>query len=377
MTISFNISKTDFLTALTSLQNVTGKKGTIAILANVFIKTINNGIEITGTDLEVGIRHIVPAEIISSGSITLPSKKLFEIARESGADEISIEEHDNSWVKIKAGSSVYNLAGSSSEEFPEFPEYDEENLVKIPADVIKKLINKTIFSIAQERESHYSLTGILFEKEEKENNKSEIRMISSDGHRLSIMKKPVDIDTAKMQIEKNKLIPKKGVSEIKRFCEGIENVYIGFEKKQAVIKADNSLMIVRLMNGDFPDYKSILDIIDKNKYIELEKTDFLEAIKRTSLFSENTFNAVQLDIKADKMILSSQTMDFGNATDEINISYKGDDIILGFNCRYFIDTLQAMQGDIIKLFISSDQSPCLITSEDDPGFFSIIMPMKI
>jgi DNA polymerase-3 subunit beta len=377
MTLSINVSKEDFLPALNSLQSITGKKGTMAVLANILIQSQDNFIELIATDLEVGIKKNVAAEVLSPGSITLPAKILYEIVREAGSDNIKIEEKEKNWARIKAGKSVYNLAGTSSEEFPDFPEYNEESLVSLPCEVVKELIEKTIFSVAQERESNYTLTGILLEKEKNDENKSLLRMVSSDGHRLSIMEKELDKECAAIVIEKNTLIPRKGVAEIKKITEGQKNFAIGSDKKQFIVKTNNALMIVRLMNGEFPDYRSIVNVIEKNNVIEIERIGFLESLKRTNLFTEDTFNAIQLSIDDNKLILSSQNMDYGNAKDEIEIKYEGESLELGFNCRYFIDTLQVMRSDMIKAYVNSDQSPCLIEGEDDPGFISIIMPMKI
>ncbi len=377
MALSITVSKEDFLPALNSLQSITGKKGTMAILANILIQTHDNFIELIATDLEVGMKKSVAAEILSPGSITLPSKILYEIVRESGSDAIKIEERDKNWARINAGKSQYNLAGTSSEEYPSFPEYSADTLTSISCDIIRELIEKTIFSVAQERESNFTLTGILLEKEKTEEGKSVIRMVSSDGHRLSLMEKELDAESSGITIEKNTLIPRKGVNEIKKACEGQKNFLMGSDKKQLVIKTKNSLMVVRLMNGEFPDYRSIVNVIEKNNLMEIERISFLESLKRTNLFTEETFNAIQLIVKENILVLSSQNMDFGNAKDEMEISYTGDPLELGFNCRYFIDTLQVMRSEMVKAYVNSDQSPCLIEGDADQGFISIIMPMKI
>ena len=377
MALTINVTKEDFLPALNSLQNITGKKGTMAVLANVLIQTHDNFIELIATDLEVGIKKSVAAEIISPGSLTLPSKLLYEIVRESGDNLIKIEEKDKNWAKIIAGSSIYNLAGTSSEEYPDFPEYSEETLVAIPSELVKELIEKTIFSVAQERESNYTLTGILLEKEIRDEETSVLRMVSSDGHRLSIMERELDKESDDIIIEKNTLIPRKGVSEIKKICEGQKTLSLGVDKKQLIIKTKNSLMLIRLMNGDFPDYRNIVNVIEKDNIIEIEKGLFLESLKRTNLFTGDTFNAIQFTFEENKLMLSSQNMDIGSAKDELAVNYSGEPMDMGFNCRYFIETLQVMKSNIVKAYINSDQSPCLIEGDDDQGFISIIMPMKI
>ena len=371
MSLNVNVPREDLLSGLASLQNITGKKGTIAILSNVLIQTQNDSLDITATDLEVGIRNTIPAEVISPGSITLPAKKLFEIIRESNADQIHLETQENNRVKINAKSSDYNLAGMPSDEFPSFPEYNKENLIDVSSDLLKELIDKTIFSVAQEGETQFNLSGVLFEKDENENN---IRMVSSDGHRLSLMEKTIE---AEIKLEKTTIIPRKGVHEIRKFCESNENLKLGFDEKQAVIITDTSVIIIRLMNGDFPDYKNIINIVSKDKYIEIDRIQLLQSIKRMNLFTEDKHNAVKFNFKDNKMILSSENMDIGNAKEEKKIDYSGDELLLGFNGRYFVDALQVMKSEKIKSYINSSESPCLIEGEDDSGFLCVIMPMKI
>ncbi|MGV1100574.1 DNA polymerase III subunit beta [Thiovibrio sp. JS02] len=376
MSLIFNISRDDFLAGLASLQNVTGKKGTIAILSNVLIESQADSLRLTATDLEIGIRNILPAEILSPGSITLPAKKLFEIVRESGADQIHLEILENNWAKITSESTDYKLAGMPSEEYPAFPEYDEANLVALKSDDVKELIDKTIFSVAQEGESQFNLTGILVEKDTAE-GKNRLRMVSSDGHRLSLMEKELENDINQLKMEKTILIPRKGMQEIKKFCEGSNEIQLCFEEKQAVMKTDHSVMVIRLMNGDFPDYKNIIQVVNKAKYFELNRMKIMTSMKRMNLFTEDRYNAVQFEIHNNRLVLSSQSMDIGSAKDALEIAYEDAPLKLGFNGKYFVETMQVMSSDIIKAYINSEESPCMIQGDDDPGFISIIMPMKI
>lgn len=371
-----NIFKNDFLSALSHLQNITSKKSTIAILSNILIETDNNSIILTVTDLEIGIKYTVPAEIITDGSITLPSRKLFEIVRESNDNQIKLELLKNNWVKITAGKSDYNLAGMLADEFPEFPEYDDKNMFSLDCNIFTDFIDKVIFSVAQEGESQSNLTGILVEKE-KIDEKQYIKMISSDGHRLSLMEKEVKDDIEKLKMDKTILIPRKGMQEIRKFCEKKDIIKIGFEEKQAVFKFDDSLVIIRLMQGDFPDYQNIINIVNKDKYIEFDRIELMNSMKRMNIFTEDKCNAVLFNIDKNIMILSSQNMDIGNAKDEIYIEYPYEPLQLAFNGRYFVDVLQVMKSKKIKTYISSEKSPCLIQGNDDSGFLSIIMPMQI
>ena len=376
MAFHFNISRDDLIRAIGAQQNITSKKGTMAILANVLVEADQDRIIVTGTDLEIGLKENVPAEVFEQGVLTLPAKKLFEIARESASPVISFREQENNWVTITAGSSQYKLAGMVADEFPKFPEYDEEKLVEIEASVFSDLIDKTIFSIAQDKESMYSLTAALFRKEE-EGEKRNFQFITSDGHRLTIMNKEVGQGVDELQFNPTTLIPRRGVQEIRKFCEDKDRFYFGIEKKQAVLKSEGALLIIRLMQGEFPNFESILKVISRDNVVEIKRVRFLEALKRINLFTEEMFKAIKIDIEGNHMVLTSQNADFGSARDEFDVVYEGEPLSLGFNCRYFIDTLQVMEGETIKAYISSDESPCLIESDEDVGFLSIIMPMKL
>ncbi|PIE58027.1 MAG: DNA polymerase III subunit beta [Desulfobulbus propionicus] len=376
MAFQFNINRDELLKAISAQQNITSKKGTLAILSNVLLEIGHNQVTFTGTDLEIGLKQTVPAEVISEGALTLPAKKLFELARESASTVISFQEEENNWVEIQAGPSVYKLAGMIVDEFPLFPELNQDNMVVVNSDAMADLVDKTVFSIAQEKENMYSLNAAMFLKS-REDDKLFLRMVSSDGHRLSIMSREVDEKIDDLYVPETTLIPRRGVQEIRKFCENRDSFYFGIEEKQAFFKSDNGLLVIRLMEGVFPDVNNIINAIGRENIIQINRIRFLESLKRINLFTEDLFHAIKMELKDEKMILTSQNSDYGSAKDEFSVKYEGKFLSLGFNCRYFIDTLQVIEGETIQASISSNDSPCLITSDDDPGFLSIIMPMKL
>lgn len=376
MSLKCIVQRNDFIEGLGSLQNITSKRGTLAVLSNILIEATSNGLVLTATDLEVGVKLFVPAEVAQIGSLTLPSKKIFEIVRESGSDDISIEETENSWVKIEAGASTYNLAGIASEEFPTFPEFDEDSFTSFEAFIFLDLIDKVIYSIAGEQENIYSLTSVLMEKE-KRDEVSYLKMISSDGHRLSIMEKDVAIDVDNFFINDVTLVPKKGIQELRKFCENRDTIDISFEAKQMVVRDGDAVMVIRLKHGEFPQYQAIVDSVSLDNCVKIQRVPFLESLKRINLFTEDIFHTIQLQLDDSTMVLTSQNADLGNAKDEQKIDYSGVPLTLGFNCRYFIETLQVMECETVEAYISSENSPCLMKSEDDKGFTSIVMPMQL
>ncbi|WP_319587326.1 DNA polymerase III subunit beta [uncultured Desulfobulbus sp.] len=376
MAFQFNISRDDLLRAISAQQNITSKKGTLAILSNVLMEVKPEHVVLTGTDLEIGLKQTIPAEVIETGILTLPAKKLFELARESGSTTISFKELDNNWVEITAGSSLYRLAGMVADEFPQFPYYDEQKMIQIESAVMADLVDKTVFSIALDKENMFTLTAAMLQKV-KTDDKLYLKMISSDGHRLTIMSREVDASLDGLQMNSATLIPRRGVQEIRKFCENKNVFSFGIEEKQAVLKNEDSLLVIRLMEGDFPDFQGLLNVLSKDNSLHINRLRFLEGLKRINLFTEDLFHAIKIDIEENKMVLTSQNADFGSAKDEFTIDYNGQPLSLGFNCRYFIESLQVMEGTIITASINSQESPCMITSDEDTGFLSIIMPMKI
>jgi len=376
MTLALNVPRPEFLAGLAALQNITGKKGTLAVLANILLEADQEGLLMTATDLEVGIRCQVPAEIISPGRITLPARKLFELVRESEESHIHLEEHENFWVRISAQASDCRLAGIGADEFPTFPPYREDNMVTVSSRLMNNLIDKTIYSVAQEGENNFNLAGLLLERESLEEDHF-LRMVSSDGHRLSMMEGKVEWDLSPIPQDRVILIPRKGAQEIRKLCEEADSLFLGVEEKQVVVKAGVFILVIRLMSGDFPDYKGIVKAINKAKYITVNRKNMMHSLKRVNIFTEDRFNAVSFVIENNKITLSSQNMDYGSAKEDITVEYEGETMQLGFNGKYFYESLQVMESENIKAYINSEESPCLIQGEKDPGYLSIIMPMKL
>jgi len=262
-----------------------------------------------------------------------------------------------------------------ADEFPQFPEYDEDAMLSMDSGIMVDLVDKTIFSIAQDKENMFTLTAALLQKVKTDDQLS-LKMITSDGHRLTIMNRDVDAGLDALNLDTT-LIPRRGVQEIRKFCENRNTFSFGVEEKQAVLKSDDSLLIIRLMEGDFPDFQGLLNVLSKENSIHIDRTRFLESLKRINLFTEDLFHAIKMDVTEGKIVLTSQNADFGSAKDEFEVEYSGEELSLGFNCRYFIDTLQVMEGETVIASINNQESPCMITSEDDPGFLSVIMPMKL
>lgn len=376
MSIHCVMDKEKFLEILAGVQNITSRKNTMAVLANILLQLENSVLTITATDMEVCLQSSMDAEEISAGSITLPAKKLYEMVKVSSSDTIDIKEVENNWVTIKAGSNTYSLAGIASAEYPQIPQKEEERGIKTASVIFLELIDRTQYCIAGEQENIYSLTSALIDIEEK-NGETLIRMVSSDGHRLSVMEKSVDSEIQKLKNDSGSiLIPKRGIQEMKKFCESRDEVEICLENSQFFIGDGKSQLIIRLKKGEYPPYKSIIDTIQKKYRVTVEREKFIESLVRSDLFTRDVYHTIRIDLGRDIMTLSSEN-ELGSSKEELAMSYEGEDFSLGFNCRYFIETLEVMEGEKVYMDLDGKESACCFSSEADPGFLSIIMPMDI
>jgi len=377
MSVHCVIDKEKFLDILASVQNVTNKKNTMAVVANILLQLENSILTITATDMEVGLQFNLEAEEIAAGSITLPSKKLYEIVKVSSSGAIEIKETENNWVTIKAGPSTYNLAGIASAEYPEFPRREEGKGIKIASVIFLDLIDRTQYCIAGEQENIYSLTSALIDIEEK-NEEALIRMVSSDGHRLSVMEKTTGGEILKLKNNNGLiLVPKRGIQEMKKYCEGRDEIEACLENDQFFISDDKSMLVIRLKKGEYPPYKSIIETIQKKYQVTVEREKFIESLIRSDLFTRDAYHTIRIDLGRDSMTLSSENIELGSSKEEVPVSYEGEDLSLGFNCRYFIETLEVMEGEQVSMYLDGKDSACCFASETDQGFLSIVMPMNI
>lgn len=371
--MQFTIGRDTFLEGLAKVQGIVEKRHTIPILANVLIESKNNTITITATDLEVGLKSKYKANVIEEGKITISAKKLYEIIKELPDKEINFNTKNNFWVEIKCYKSLFNLVGLSPEEFPKFP-YIENKSNSIDKNNLNEMIEKTLFSVSND-ETKFNLTGIYI-KSDKIDNVNKLVFVSTDGHRLSLIQRNSENELAE-KYKEGFILPKKGIIEIKKLLETMEEqIDIGISDNNFSISNRDTTLIMRMVDGDFPDYKRVIPEKGKNKAI-INKNLFLHALKRISILSSEKSKGIKINLKNDNLILTSSNPDLGDAKEEIDIIYNGDDISIGFNAKYIIEILQVIKNENIILNLKDNISPGRINPEEDEDHISVIMPMRL
>lgn len=374
--MEIKIDRDILLKGISRIQGILEKRSHMPILSTVLLTATENDLEISATDLEISFQDSYPVETIKSGSVTISGKKLLDITRETDSKKIYILEKDNNWVYISDNNAHYNLSCLPVDEFPILTEPEGTVMIEIDSKILTEMINKTIYSITME-EAGFKLSGVFMEKINKD-REDFLRMVATDGHRLSLIDKKAP-DIQKIEIKDGVMIPKKGLVELNKLALEEGRILFGLKQNNFVAKKDKALIVIRLLDTKFPDYKNVIpaEREDKENIITINKRHLLEAMRRMMIIRSDQYQGVKMTITADYLEMVSINPDLGNVEEKIEIKYEGEQIEIGFNPKYFIDTLQPMESDIIFLDIKDQTSPCLITGEGDDGFLGLIMPIRI
>jgi DNA polymerase-3 subunit beta len=371
--MEFLIDKEEFTRGLFRSQSVVEKKGTMPILLNVLIETKENGISITATDLEIGIKGFYSANIKKPGSTTLSAKKLYEVVKELPEKEVFFRLKENQWAEISSGKSQFTIMGISAETFPSFPAYEEEDFISLESALLREMIDKTIFAVSND-ESRYNLTGVFFTRRESEADKI-LRMVATDGYRLSLIDRPLKMEIE--GLENGILLPKKGLSELTRLLEEEGNqVWVKMKNNNFIVKKDPVVLIMRLLDAEFPDYQQVIPSQTK-RFIRMKRSQILESLKRVSILSSEKTKGVKFHFAEGLLELSSYNPDFGEAKEEFSVDYKGEDLTVGFNYRFVLEVLNILTSEEILFELEDAASPAIIRPANDTQHTCVVMPMRI
>ncbi len=374
--MNFEISKRELLKGVSLMQSVTGRKTTLPILSHILMEWTDQSLYLTGTDLETGIREELHATVHESGKASVSSKKLYEIVRELPEETIHIQKKENNWITLRCGKSHFNLAGLDSDEFPSLPAYREEDFSKVPTQLIREMIEKTVFAASNE-ESRYHLNGVFF-LQIKRGGKDGVRMVATDGHRLSL----IDRDTEVIRgIEKGIIIPKKGVLEVRKVLgdrEEEEGLEVYFDQSHGFFKMGKSLMVIRLIDGEFPEYEQVITK-ENDKKVFMQKDTIYSSLKRVSTMASERVEGIRFSLQKNILELSSYHQDFGDAKEEVEVSYEGPPLQVGFNARYLIEALNAINAEEVLMEFKDEGSPGIMkpSSSQVSDQICIVMPMRI
>lgn len=368
--MKLEIDKRDLLSLIGKTQNIVEKRNTMPILINVLLEADTETLKVFATDLEVSLTDQVSVKVQQAGKVAVSAKSLFEIAKELSEGPITLIKKENNWLEIKQGKYTSKIVGISADEYPIFPTFNSQAFITIDAQVLKEMIDKTIYSVSND-ETRYHLNGVFFEL----NSQGGFKMVATDGHRMSLVNKPSE--EVKVSNTQGVIIPRKGLHEIKKILESIEgNVEIAIEGSQFVLKHSSTILMIRLIEGKYPNYQQFIPQKLPQK-VMVNREAFLTSLKRVSLLANAKSKAVLLNLSNGKMEISSNNPELGDAKEEIEVDYTGTEIKIGFNAKYITDILTSIQQDKIDFELNDHLSPGLMRPHNDPSYTCVIMPMRI
>lgn len=370
------VEKKDFMSLLGKTQNIVEKRNTMPILVNVLLEAGQGRLKVFATDLEVSLTDEISVLREKPGRVAVNAKNLFDIVKELGEAPITLTRKDNNWLEITQNGrkSVFNIVGISAEEYPVFPSYSTKDFLKLDSAMLSEMIEKTIYSVSTD-ETRYHLNGVFFEKQAN-TGKEVYRMVATDGHRLSLVDRQVEVKGSGLPAN-GVIIPRKGLFEIKKLLDQVNgDCEMAVEGSQLIVRHASTVLMVRLIEGKYPNYQQLIPQKLTNHAL-INRELLLSCLKRVSLLSNQKYKGVTLALSSGKLEISSNNPELGDAKEELEIRYAGAELKIGFNARYMLDVLNSFDDDEVDLELNDQLSPGLIRPHNDASYTCVVMPMRI
>jgi DNA polymerase-3 subunit beta len=373
--MKFKINRDHFANGLAQVLNVVGSKATMPILSNVLIEAEKDHISLTTTNLDLGIRCRIKAEIKDPGSVTLPVKRLAGIVRELPNLDVTVDGSPNHQVKLTSGGSTFRIMGIGKEEFPPLPEFGEEKAHSLAQAELATMLRSVAYAQSSD-ESRYILNGVYFNFRD-----GRLFLVATDGRRLALVSKEMEIpaDTAGAII-----LPAKTVGELTRLLDKGEKVQISFNDRRAAFQiatdkdasglVDNIYLYSKVVEGNYPNYQQVIPK-ETHQRIKLERELLLQCVHRAALVCSEKANSVKIRLSSNLLEITAQSPDFGEAHESMAISYSGPDLQVAFNPAFVMDPLKALSKDEVFFEVKDEVSPGVFKTLDN--FVCVIMPVRL
>ncbi len=376
------ITKQCLAAALLRTANIADRKSSMQILSNVLIDASSpEHVRIAATDLNLSASGVFPAQVSEGGALTLPAKTFHDVIKNMPEGPITISTKGEQ-IHISSGRSKFMLLGLPAEDFPMLPSADDVEFFELDAGLVTRMIEQTSFSISNDDTRPY-LNGALFQGDGKN-----LRMVTTDGHRLS----KVDVQIEESGFHNfSMVVPNKGIMEIRRLLEDGEGIVSLAEqkgsiflKREVVIDKEKEgveptlvefMLVSKLIESEFPPYSQVIPS-NNDKALVIDRTVFLEALRRVSVVSSDRTLGVKFCFQEGSLTIESSNPSIGEGKESIDVNYEGDVVTVGFNARYFIDILSVLGDDEIVLEMSGELDP-MIVKDQSGTFIGVVMPMRI
>jgi DNA polymerase III subunit beta len=366
----FTISREKLQEGLGAVAASIPAKTTLPVLANILVETTDRGIRLSGTDLDIAVSTEVTADVEATGAITIPAKKLSEIARELPPAPVKIGAVGEQRITLECGRSRFKLLGLPRDEFPTFPSVRFQESWRVRSGDLQKLIAHTSFAVSTE-ESRPILNGVLWELRPEQ-----MRMVATNGHRLAKMELPITSNGAPSS---DLIVPPKALEQIRRLFPAEEELEIARGDNHLGFRSPFTAVFTRLIEGPYPNYEQVIPK-DNDRVAIADKLALISALKRMSVIASDQTHRIRLSFNSAMLKFSVQTPDLGEAQDELPVRFSGDSLDIGFNATYLLEILRYIPTEEVRLTFKAPERAATIEPEgwSDPAtYLCLVMPLRL
>jgi DNA polymerase-3 subunit beta len=372
--MKFKTNRDHFANGLSQVLNVVGSKATMPILSNVLIEAEKDQLSLTTTNLDLGIRCKIKADVKEGGSVTLPVKRLASIVRELPNSDVVVDASPNHQVKLSSGGSTFRIMGMGKDEFPPLPEFGDEKAHTLQQSELAAMLKSVSYAQSQD-ETRYTLNGVYFNFKE-----GSLTLVATDGRRLALVSKDMEVPVSGTGAI---ILPAKTVSELARILDKGDKVKINFNDRRCAFQIgtdkdgsgliDSVYLYSKVVEGSYPNYQQVIPK-ETHQRIKLERELLLQCVHRAALVCSEKSNSVRMKLTSNLLEITAQSPDFGEAHESMAIGYSGPDLQVAFNPAFVIDPLRALAKDEVFLELKDEVSPGVFKTLDN--FICVIMPMR-
>lgn len=373
--MKFKINRDHFFGGLQQVLNVVGTRATMPILSNVLIQAENGEIALTTTNLDLGIRCKIKAEVAEKGALTLPVRKLASIVRELPSLDVDVETYSNNQAKITSGSSLFRIMGIGADEFPPLPSFNDQHSFVLRQDELGRMLKSVSYAQSTD-ETRYIMNGVFFNFSE-----SGLTLAATDGRRLAVISKELEVT------EENAghlILPAKTVGEVERLVGQGENVRIAFNDRQVAFEintksengdgSDSIYLVSKVVEGNYPNYRQVIPK-ETDQHIKVNRESFASCVRRAALVSSDKNNSIKVNVTPNLLQVTGSSPEYGESNVSLNVEYSGPEVTVAFNPQFILDPLKALTRDDVIFEFKDELSPGVIRTPD--SFLCVIMPLRL
>jgi DNA polymerase III subunit beta len=373
--MKFKVNRDHFSNGLSQVLNVVGSKATMPILSNVLIEAEGDTLALTTTNLDLGIRCRIKAQVTEPGAVTLPVRKLATIVRELPTADVQVDASPSNQVKISSGGSNFRIMGIGREEFPPLPDFADDRAFQLEQGQLASMRRSVAYAQSID-ESRYILNGVFFNFRD-----GKLTLVATDGRRLALFAQELEFPADRAG---SLILPAKTVSELGRLLDKGEKLKIAFNERRVAFQIDtgdetagfveNIYLVSKVVEGNYPNYQQVVPK-ETHHRVKLDRELFLQCVHRAALVTTDKANSVKIKVAANQMEITASSPDFGEAHESMAVVYEGPDLQVAFNPQYVMDPLKALSKDEVFFELKDDVSPGVFKTLEN--FLCVIMPVRL